>query len=152
MQTLHYPHTDAALACLQGKKSEAEKFAGAAYTTTVEAFVPATGRGIQGGTRCTLPLILSLTLTLNLATNPKTILIQSSISHEVQPSGLHSKHLRRCSPCPFHFCGVRQNGGLSIIPPPGEQGLQCVSRSVSRLVNWQKMRSAFSLCSHKCSI
>lgn len=35
----------------QGTKSSKEKFAGALYTTTVEAFVPATGRGIQGGTR-----------------------------------------------------------------------------------------------------
>ena len=36
---------------LQGTKSSKEKFAGALYTTTVEAFVPATGKGIQGGTR-----------------------------------------------------------------------------------------------------
>lgn len=35
---------------MQGRKSEGEKFAGALFTTTVEAFVPATGRGIQGGT------------------------------------------------------------------------------------------------------
>jgi prolyl-tRNA synthetase len=34
----------------QGVKSEKEKFAGGLYTTTVEAFVPGTGRGIQGGT------------------------------------------------------------------------------------------------------
>jgi prolyl-tRNA synthetase len=34
----------------QGKKTEKEKFAGGDYTTTVEAFIPATGRGIQGGT------------------------------------------------------------------------------------------------------
>ncbi|KAK9805160.1 hypothetical protein WJX72_002679 [[Myrmecia] bisecta] len=34
----------------KGVKSSKEKFAGALYTTTVEAFVPATGRGIQGGT------------------------------------------------------------------------------------------------------
>jgi len=33
-----------------GRKSEAEKFAGGLYTTTVEAFIPATGRGIQGAT------------------------------------------------------------------------------------------------------
>ena len=36
--------------CAQGHKSEAEKFAGALFTTTVEGFVPSTGRGIQGGT------------------------------------------------------------------------------------------------------
>eukprot|EP00958_Prasinococcus_capsulatus_P009007 scaffold884_cov398-Prasinococcus_capsulatus_cf.AAC.25 len=35
---------------IKGVKSEKEKFAGAYYTTTVEAFVPGTGRGIQGGT------------------------------------------------------------------------------------------------------
>mmetsp|Transcript_7663 Transcript_7663/g.15592 ORF Transcript_7663/g.15592 Transcript_7663/m.15592 type:complete len:502 (-) Transcript_7663:102-1607(-) len=35
---------------IQGVKSEKEKFAGGLYTTTVEAFVPATGRGIQGAT------------------------------------------------------------------------------------------------------
>ena len=32
------------------QKTEAEKFAGGLYTTTVEAFIPATGRGIQGAT------------------------------------------------------------------------------------------------------
>merc|ERR1740130_2542437 len=35
---------------VKGKKTEKEKFAGGLYTTTVEAFVPATGRGIQGAT------------------------------------------------------------------------------------------------------
>lgn len=35
---------------VKGKKTEKEKFAGGMYTTTVEAFVPATGRGIQGAT------------------------------------------------------------------------------------------------------
>ncbi|KDD76757.1 hypothetical protein H632_c116p0 [Helicosporidium sp. ATCC 50920] len=34
----------------KGRKTEAEKFAGALYTTTVEAYVPAWERGIQGGT------------------------------------------------------------------------------------------------------
>jgi len=33
-----------------GIKSEKEKFAGGLYTTTVEGFIPASGRGIQGGT------------------------------------------------------------------------------------------------------
>ena len=37
-------------AAVQGVKSSKEKFAGALYTTTVEAFIPPTGRGIQGGT------------------------------------------------------------------------------------------------------
>ncbi|GHP01512.1 hypothetical protein PPROV_000026800 [Pycnococcus provasolii] len=40
------------LACpvIQGVKSEKEKFAGGLYTTTVEAFIPTTGKGVQGGT------------------------------------------------------------------------------------------------------
>ena len=34
--------------CLsQGRKSELEKFAGALFTTSVEGFVPETGRGVQ---------------------------------------------------------------------------------------------------------
>ena len=32
---------------LQGRKSEMEKFAGALFTTSVEGFVPATGKGVQ---------------------------------------------------------------------------------------------------------
>lgn len=39
-----------ALPVVPGVKSEKEKFAGGYYTTTVEGFVPTTGRGIQGGT------------------------------------------------------------------------------------------------------
>ncbi|WFD31203.1 proline--tRNA ligase [Malassezia sp. CBS 17886] len=39
-----------ALPVVPGVKSEKEKFAGGLYTTTVEGYVPATGRGIQGGT------------------------------------------------------------------------------------------------------
>lgn len=35
---------------IPGKKSTKEKFAGGDYTTTVEGFIPTTGRGIQGGT------------------------------------------------------------------------------------------------------
>lgn len=34
----------------KGIKSSKEKFAGADYTTTVEAFIPATGKGVQGAT------------------------------------------------------------------------------------------------------
>lgn len=34
----------------KGRKSEKEKFAGALYTTTVEAFIPENGRGVQGAT------------------------------------------------------------------------------------------------------
>ncbi|WVQ76515.1 proline-tRNA ligase [Cryptococcus sp. DSM 104548] len=39
-----------AVPVIPGKKSENEKFAGGDYTTTVEGFIPTTGRGIQGGT------------------------------------------------------------------------------------------------------
>ena len=34
----------------RSQKTEREKFAGGDYTTTVEAFIPAVGRGIQGAT------------------------------------------------------------------------------------------------------
>lgn len=39
-----------ALPVVRGRKTEKEKFAGADFTTTVEAYVPASGRGIQGAT------------------------------------------------------------------------------------------------------
>lgn len=39
-----------AVPVIKGKKTENEKFAGANYTTTVEGFIAATGRGIQGAT------------------------------------------------------------------------------------------------------
>ncbi|CAI9118733.1 OLC1v1020338C2 [Oldenlandia corymbosa var. corymbosa] len=39
-----------AVPVIKGKKSELEKFAGGLYTTTVEAFIPNTGRGVQGAT------------------------------------------------------------------------------------------------------
>lgn len=39
-----------AVPVIRGKKTEKEKFAGGLYTTTVEGYIPATGRGIQGGT------------------------------------------------------------------------------------------------------
>lgn len=39
-----------AIPVIQGRKTEKEKFAGGLYTTTVEGYIPSTGRGIQGGT------------------------------------------------------------------------------------------------------
>ncbi|KYK59169.1 prolyl-tRNA synthetase [Drechmeria coniospora] len=39
-----------ALPVVRGRKTENEKFAGGYYTTTVEGYVPANGRGIQGAT------------------------------------------------------------------------------------------------------
>ncbi len=39
-----------AVPVIPGVKSENEKFAGGLYTTTVEGFIPTTGRGIQGAT------------------------------------------------------------------------------------------------------
>ncbi|KAI9851339.1 MAG: ribose-phosphate pyrophosphokinase 1 [Thelocarpon superellum] len=39
-----------AVPVIRGKKTEKEKFAGGLYTTTVEGYIPTTGRGIQGAT------------------------------------------------------------------------------------------------------
>lgn len=39
-----------AVPVMKGRKSELEKFAGGLYTTTVEGFIPANGRAIQGAT------------------------------------------------------------------------------------------------------
>ncbi|TFY59063.1 hypothetical protein EVJ58_g6012 [Rhodofomes roseus] len=39
-----------AVPVIRGVKSEKEKFAGGLYTTTVEGFIPTTGRGVQAGT------------------------------------------------------------------------------------------------------
>lgn len=36
-----------AIPVIKGRKTEKEKFAGGDYTTTIEAFVSASGRGIQ---------------------------------------------------------------------------------------------------------
>ncbi|KAG8527571.1 uncharacterized protein KY384_007724 [Bacidia gigantensis] len=39
-----------AVPVIRGRKTDKEKFAGGDYTTTVEGYIPETGRGIQGGT------------------------------------------------------------------------------------------------------
>ncbi|EJW71584.1 hypothetical protein WUBG_17511, partial [Wuchereria bancrofti] len=39
-----------AIPVIKGRKSEKEKFAGGDFTTTIEAYVPVNGRGIQGAT------------------------------------------------------------------------------------------------------
>jgi bifunctional glutamyl/prolyl-tRNA synthetase len=39
-----------AIPVIRGKKTEKEKFAGADFTTTVEGYIPTSGRGIQGAT------------------------------------------------------------------------------------------------------
>lgn len=39
-----------AVPVVKGRKTDKERFAGGLYTTTVEGYIPATGRGIQGGT------------------------------------------------------------------------------------------------------
>ncbi|KAM3962485.1 glutamyl-prolyl-tRNA synthetase [Aphomia sociella] len=39
-----------AIPVVKGRKTEKEKFAGGVYTTTVEAYIPASGRAIQGAT------------------------------------------------------------------------------------------------------
>lgn len=56
----------------KGVKSEKEKFAGALYTTTVEAFVPQTGRGIQGGTSHCLGQNFSKMFGIEFETEEKT--------------------------------------------------------------------------------
>ena len=38
-----------AIPVIPGRKTEKEKFAGGDYTTTIEAFIAANGRGIQVG-------------------------------------------------------------------------------------------------------
>lgn len=43
-------HELLAVPVVKGKKTENEKFAGGYFTTTVEGYIPTTGRGIQGGT------------------------------------------------------------------------------------------------------
>lgn len=43
-------HELLAVPVIKGKKTENEKFAGGYFTTTVEGYIPTTGRGIQGGT------------------------------------------------------------------------------------------------------
>lgn len=42
-----------AIPVVKGRKTEKEKFAGGDYTTTVEAFISASGRAIQVSTKCT---------------------------------------------------------------------------------------------------
>ena len=39
-----------AIPVIKGRKTDKERFAGGLYTTTVEGYIPATGRGIQGAT------------------------------------------------------------------------------------------------------
>ena len=39
-----------AVPVVRGRKTDKEKFAGGDYTTTIEGYIPATGRGIQAGT------------------------------------------------------------------------------------------------------
>ena len=41
-----------AIPVVKGKKTTKEKFAGGDFTTTVEAYISATGRGIQVVSRC----------------------------------------------------------------------------------------------------
>ncbi|KAK5078131.1 hypothetical protein LTR64_003464 [Lithohypha guttulata] len=48
----HYAHVYEqllAVPVMRGKKTDKERFAGGLYTTTVEGYIPTTGRGIQGG-------------------------------------------------------------------------------------------------------
>lgn len=68
---------------IPGVKSEKEKFAGGLYTTTVEAFVPSTGKGIQAATsHCLGQARLSLARSL-----PFLRPVPSSLLHGSAASG-----------------------------------------------------------------
>lgn len=56
----------------KGRKSVKEQFAGAYYTTTVEAFVPETGKGIQGATSHCLGQNFSRMFNIEFETEEKT--------------------------------------------------------------------------------
>mmetsp|Transcript_7713 Transcript_7713/g.13324 ORF Transcript_7713/g.13324 Transcript_7713/m.13324 type:complete len:651 (+) Transcript_7713:45-1997(+) len=56
----------------KGRKSQKEQFAGAYYTTTVEAFIPETGKGIQGGTSHCLGQNFSKMFNIEFETEEKT--------------------------------------------------------------------------------
>jgi len=61
-----------AVPVMKGKKSKKEQFAGALYTTTVEAFIPETGRGIQGATSHCLGQNFSKMFNIEFETEEKT--------------------------------------------------------------------------------
>ena len=58
--------TQLAVPVVKGRKTEKEKFAGGDFTTTVEAFISATGRGIQVGEHLTPWFSTSSTFELSL--------------------------------------------------------------------------------------
>ncbi|PSC73094.1 prolyl-tRNA synthetase [Micractinium conductrix] len=61
-----------AVPVMKGIKSSKEKFAGALYTTTVEAFIPQNGRGIQGATSHCLGQNFSKMFGIEFETEDKT--------------------------------------------------------------------------------
>ncbi|KAJ9509570.1 hypothetical protein QJQ45_011218 [Haematococcus lacustris] len=61
-----------AVPVIKGKKSKKEQFAGAFYTTTVEAFIPETGKGIQGATSHCLGQNFSKMFHIEFETEEKT--------------------------------------------------------------------------------
>lgn len=54
-----------AIPVIPGRKTEKEKFAGGDYTTTIESYIAASGRGIQVGGGANRRLILNYLLPLS---------------------------------------------------------------------------------------
>src|SRR5438105_7364706 len=84
-----------AVPVIKGQKSENEKFAGGLRTTTVEGFIPTTGRGIQGGTLHCLGQNLSRLEMFNIVvedpsdpTGQKVYAWQNSWSFSTRPIGV----------------------------------------------------------------
>ncbi|XP_004305293.1 PREDICTED: putative proline--tRNA ligase C19C7.06 [Fragaria vesca subsp. vesca] len=75
-----------AIPVVKGKKSENEKLAGALYTTSVEAFVPNTGRGIQGAASHCLGQKLDITYEND--KGEKAMIWQNSWSYSTRTIGV----------------------------------------------------------------
>ncbi|KAM5578990.1 proline--tRNA ligase, cytoplasmic-like [Rosa sericea] len=75
-----------AIPVVKGKKSEKEKLAGGLYTTSVEAFVPNTGRGVQGATSHCLGQ--NLDITYENEKGEKAMIWQNSWSYSTRTIGV----------------------------------------------------------------
>lgn len=87
---------------MQGRKSELEKFAGALFTTSVEGFVPATGKGVQvrnshtphGPMQLKRQGTVTSSCAAGLAAGRVTALYQSSTAHVGTVAVCHSSNRR----------------------------------------------------------
>ncbi|KAL6568214.1 hypothetical protein OROHE_003898 [Orobanche hederae] len=79
-----------AVPVIMGRKSELEKFAGALYTTTVEAFIPNTGRSIQGATAHSLGQNFAKMFGINFENEKgeKAIVWQNSWGYSIRTIGV----------------------------------------------------------------